>query len=66
MMIDKCRFIIGLAVRYKLYAEQSAELFSAINSLPKSEISKILTEYVNSETVRKHFAVRNGGRVEAR
>lgn len=48
-MNEQIRYIAELAQQYKIYTEQSGELFSAINCLPESALDSIYREYSESE-----------------
>ncbi len=48
-MNDQIRYIAELAKQYKIYTEQTDELFSAINQLSESALDSIYREYSDSE-----------------
>lgn len=48
-MNDQIRYIAELAKQYKIYTDQSAELFEAINRLDETVLNSIYKEYSDSE-----------------
>lgn len=48
-MNEQIQYITSLAKQYKIYAEQSDELFAGINQLPETAVKAIYEEYGNGE-----------------